>query len=204
MTATEQIYALIYELVPLTISLIGFIIGMVNILKKKAPYFFTLIIFAVGCFVIEQVSLAVNTVCEIYDTIWVGALGVFGCILFLLSANYGALDKVVDETGLTSGKKFLSLIAPTVLTVITVITFFIWKDRDMLSAVVLTLIMIPAIPAMTASHFSSRDCGVSGVTLITNLHFRIEILTIENRKSRRVPTTTDKRSKPSLQGIPMQ
>ena len=147
MTAAEQIYALIYELVPLTISLIGFIIGMVNILKKKAPYFFTLIIFAVGCFVIEQVSLAVNTVCEIYDTIWVGALGVFGCNLFLLSANYGALDKVIDETGLTSNKKFLSLIAPTVLTVITVITFFIWKDRDMLSAVVLTLIMIPAIPA---------------------------------------------------------
>lgn len=146
MTVTEQIYVLIYELVPLTLSLIGFIIGMVNILKKKAPYFFTLIIFAVGCFVIEQASLAVNTVCEIYDTIWIGVLGVFGCNLFLLSANYGALDKVVDETGLSGGKKLLSLIAPAALTIATVMIFLIWMDRDMLSAVVFTLILIPAIP----------------------------------------------------------
>ncbi len=146
MTATEQIYALIYELVPLTLSLVGFIIGMVNILKKKAPYFFTLIVFAVGCFVIEQVSLAVNTVCEVYDDVWVGSLGVLGCNLFLLSANYGALDKVVDETGLSGGKKLLSLIAPAALTIATVMIFLIWMDRDMLSAVVFTLILIPAIP----------------------------------------------------------
>ncbi len=146
MTTTEQIYALTYEIVPLSISLIGFIIGMVNILKKKAPFYFTLIVLAVGCFVLEQVSLAVNTVCEVYDDVWVGSLGVLGCNLFLLSANYGALDKVVDETGLSGGKKLLSLIAPAALTIATVIIFFIWKDRDMLSAVVFTLILVPAIP----------------------------------------------------------
>lgn len=147
MAATEQIYALIYELVPLTLSLIGFIIGMVNILKKKAPYFFTLIIFAVGCFVIEQVSLAVNTVCGIYDDVWVGALGVFGCNLFLLSANHGALDKVVAESGLPIGKRLLSLVVPAVLAASSAAIFFMWKDRNMMGAVVFTLILIPAIPA---------------------------------------------------------
>lgn len=168
MTATQQIYALIFELVPLAISLAGFIIGIVNILKKKAPYFFTLIIFAVGCFVIEQVSLAVNTVCGIYDDVWVGALGVFGCNLFLLSANYGALDKVVDETGLPVYKKLLSLVAPIILVASAISIFLIWKDSNMMCAVVFSLLLVPAIPA---SYYNSKhllikedDIGLLKVT----------------------------------------
>lgn len=147
MTVTEQIYALIYEIVPLGISLVGFMIGLVTILKKKAPYYFTLIIFAVGCFVIEQVSLTVNTVCGIYDDVWIGALGVFGCNLFLLSANYGALDKVVDESGLPFGKKMLSLVAPVILAASAISIFLIWKNRNMMCAVVFAFLLVPAIPA---------------------------------------------------------
>lgn len=147
MSSTDQIYALIYELIPLSISLIGFIICAAAVFKKKTQYFFTLIVFAVGCFVGEQVSLAVNTWCEVYDDVWVGSLGVFGTNLFLLSANYGALDKVVDETKLQTSKKLLSLIVPIILMISVVLIFLEWKNKDMLCAIVFALILIPAIPA---------------------------------------------------------
>lgn len=147
MTVAEQIYSFVFVPLVLSISLVGFIIGIVNVLKKKAPYFFTLIVFAVGCFVIEQLSLGVNTICGFYDDVWVGVFGVFGCNLFLLSANIGALDKVVDETGLPLGKRLLALTAPAFLTVSAILIFLIWKDNNMMCAVVFALLLLPAIPA---------------------------------------------------------
>ena len=146
MTNIEQIYAQIYKFIPLAISLVGFIAGMVNILKKRAPFFFTMIIFAVGCFTIEQVSLTVNTICGVYNDVWIGLLGVFGCNLFLLSANYETFDKIVDGSELTFLKKLLLFLIPVIIMIFVILIFFIWKDRNMLCAIVFAFIYIPAIP----------------------------------------------------------
>lgn len=139
--------ALVFGIISLFITMLGVVIGIVNIVKKKTMFFFTLIICAVACFAIEQLSMVVNLWCGILDDIWVGALGVFAGNFFLLSANYGEIDSVVSEHELPGHKRLAAFLAPVILVITIIAVFVSWKDYDLLSAVVLSILLVPAVPA---------------------------------------------------------
>lgn len=137
---------MIFVLISFVIAAFAFGLGAVKLFHKETPFYFKLIVFAVGCFALEQFSLLINAWCGIADDIWVGTFGVFGCNFFMFTANYSSLDKMVDHG---NGKKarIIALVAPVIVAAAAVGVFLMWKNVNMLNGAVYAFLLLPAIPA---------------------------------------------------------
>ena len=138
----------------LLIAVFAFGMGAGKLFKKGTPMYWQLYICAAGCFALRQLSETVNFLCGIQGNIGVGMLGIFGCNFFLLSANYGTLDKVVDD-GSTENKiaRRLALLAPAVLAVLVTLVFFAWRKKDIVCGALWLLVLLPVLPA---SYFNTK------------------------------------------------
>lgn len=104
----------VMTLLSFLLALIAFLYGAAALFRKKTPLYFQLIVCAAGCYALEELCSFVTDLCGGFEyPITVSVFGSFGCFFFLLSANYGQLDGVVDD-GAPENKKFrcLSLLAP--------------------------------------------------------------------------------------------
>ena len=138
---------LTFGLISFLIAVFAFGFGAAKLFKKKKPLYLQLLVCAAGCFAVQQLSYAVNIWCDVRAAVSIGMLGIFGCNFFLLSANFGTLDRIVDD-GKDSGKaRKLALAAPAVMAALTVAAFLAWKGRDGLGAVMWVVVLIPALPA---------------------------------------------------------
>ena len=138
---------IIFALASFLLAAFAFGFGAIKLFKKKKPLYLQILVCAAGCFAIQQLSYVVNIWCDVTAAVSIGMFGIFGCNFFLLSANFGTLDKIVDD-GKGSGKaRAISIIAPVVMAVLAVVAFLSWKDKDMFCAVMWTLMLIPALPA---------------------------------------------------------
>ncbi len=138
---------IIFGLISFLIAAFAFGFGAFKLFKKKNPLYLQILVCAAGCFAIQQLSYVVNIWCNVTETVSIGMSGIFGCNSFLLSANFGTLDKIVDD-GKGSGKaRSVSVIAPVIMAIIAVTAFLSWKDRDMFCAVMWIVMLIPALPA---------------------------------------------------------
>ena len=138
---------LIFSLVSFLIAAFAFGYGAYKLFKKKKPMYLQLLVCAAGCFAIQQLSYVVNIWCDVTEAVSIGMFGIFGCNFFLLSANFGTLDRIVDD-GKGSGKaRAISVIAPVIMAVLAVVAFLSWKDKDMFCAVMWLIMLIPALPA---------------------------------------------------------
>ena len=138
-----------------------------------------LLVCAAGCFMLEQQLLLINLWCNVHEAFSIGMLGILGCNSFLLSANYGTLDKIVDDN--KDQHRFIKLIsniAPVVMILLCIRVFFAWKDKDIICAVLWMLMLLPAIPAsylnlkhllLPADDFgflrATRNCNISALIL---------------------------------------
>ena len=138
---------IIFALISFLIAAFAFGFGAAKLFKKKKPLYLQLLVAAAGCFALQQLSCAVNLWCGVTATVSIGMLGIFGCNFFLLSANFGTLDKIVDESKGFDKVRAVSLIAPAVMATLAVLAFLSWKDRDMFCAVMWVVMLIPALPA---------------------------------------------------------
>ena len=138
---------IIFGLVSFLIAAFAFGYGAAKLFKKKKPMYLKLLVCAAGCFALQQLSYTVNLWCNVTAPVSIGMFGIFGCNFFLLSANFGTLDKIVDD-GRGSGKaRAISVIAPIVMAVLAVAAFLSWKDKDMFCAVMWLFMLIPSLPA---------------------------------------------------------
>lgn len=138
---------IIFALASFLLAAFAFGYGAAKLFKKKKPMYLQILVCAAGCFAIQQLSYVVNIWCDVTAAVSIGMFGIFGCNFFLLSANYGTLDKIVDD-GKGSGKaKVLAIIAPVIMAVLAVVAFLSWKDKDMFCAVMWLVMLIPALPA---------------------------------------------------------
>ena len=138
----------------LLIAVFAFGMGAAKLFKKGTPLYWQLYICAAGCFALRQLSETVNFLCGMQGNIGVGMLGIFGCNFFLLSANYGTLDKVVDDGGAENKPaRRLALIAPAVLVALIALVFFTWRKNDPLCGVLWLLVLLPTLPA---SYFNMK------------------------------------------------
>ena len=138
---------IIFALASFLIAAFAFGYGAAKLFKKKKPMYLQILVCAAGCFALQQLSYVVNIWCDVTAAVSIGMFGIFGCNFFLLSANFGTLDKIVDD-GKDSGKaRAISVIAPVIMAVLAVAAFLSWKDKDMFCAVMWLVMLLPALPA---------------------------------------------------------
>ena len=138
---------IIFSLTSFLIAAFAFGYGAAKLFKKKKPLYLQLLVSAAGCFAIEQLSYVVNIWCDVTAAVSIGMFGIFGCNFFLLSANYGTLDKIVDDGKGTSKARAISVIAPVIMAMLGIAAFLSWKSKDMFCAVMWLVMLIPALPA---------------------------------------------------------
>ena len=131
------------------ISAAAFVFGAVRLLSRRTLAYFHFLIWGVACFVLLALSACVNILCDAVFTqyIPIGAFGIIGVYTALLCANFGVLDKIVDERSSETGKaRHLAMIAP-IISAITVILLCIkyFSDGRYASAVLLILLSGPMI-----------------------------------------------------------
>ena len=139
---------IIYGVASFVIAAAAFWLGAVKLFGTRKPLYMKLLVCAAGCFMLEQQLLLINLWCGVKEMFSIGMLGILGCNFFLLSANYGTLDKVVDDGSKQNRPaKIAAVIAPVVVTIACVNVFLMWKGKDIICAVMWLLMLLPAIPA---------------------------------------------------------
>lgn len=138
---------MILDLISFLITSLSFGYGAFNLFRKKKPLYFQLLICAAGCFALEQLSSIVRHLCDISDPFSIGMLGIFGCNFFLLSANFGTLDKIVDDGTNSKKARILAFLAPILISVLTFRVFLIWDKANLIEALIWVFLLIPSLPA---------------------------------------------------------
>lgn len=170
---------LIYGAISFVVAAAAFWLGAIKLFGTKKPFYMKLLVCAAGCFMLEQQLLLINLWCGVKEMFSIGMLGILGCNYFLLSANYGTLDKVVDDGSKQNRTaKLLAVIASVVVAIACINVFIAWKDKDIICAVMWVLMLLPAIPAsyfnlkhilLPADGFgflrATRFCNISALVL---------------------------------------
>ena len=140
---------IICSLTAFAVAGFAFVFGAINLFSKKKPLYFQLLIYAVGCFALQLLSDCVLLWCgNALRAVSVGTLGILGCNFFLLSANYGQLDSIVDDGGKQNKPaKIAAIISPISLAVLGVLAFAIRSSMDTFGAIVWAVVLLPALPA---------------------------------------------------------
>ncbi|MDO5448468.1 MAG: hypothetical protein Q4F70_02545 [Clostridia bacterium] len=128
----------------------AFIYGATKLFRKGEPMYFQILICAVGCYALQEVSSVTTYLCGGFEEdVAISILGILGCVMFILAANRGTLDALVDEHG-ESGKRArrLAVIAPFLTFVGMLFVIFAWSGVTRPFVVVVVAIVIAAeIPA---------------------------------------------------------
>ncbi len=138
---------IIFGLISFVIAAFAFGFGIARLFKKKKPLYLQILVCAAGCFAIEQLSYVVNLWCGITAAVSIGMFGIFGCNFFLLSANFGTLDRIVDDGKGSQKARTMAFIAPVITALLAITASFSWKDKDMFCAIMWFIMLIPALPA---------------------------------------------------------
>ena len=80
-------------------ALIGFIYSLIKFFKPKKALYKKMVGCALGCLFIERLYEIVQYVIagDLPQLFQIGTFGNIGCYMFLFSANYGAIDSLIDD-----------------------------------------------------------------------------------------------------------
>lgn len=101
----------------------GFVYGLYKCLTVRKLLYFQMITAAVGCAAVTRLYNVVSLLCMgSYGTGFnVGLVGPVSCFSLLFCAEFGAIDRLVDETDRNNKKiKYIALIFPAVLAALSV------------------------------------------------------------------------------------
>lgn len=138
---------IIFSAISFALTLFGFLYGAFHLFREKKPLYFKLIVASAGCFAFEQLSLLVNYLTDGYYYITLGKLGIFGSLLFLLSAEYGSLDRLVDDGAGTKKYRTAALIAPALCIFALALIFYFAYPLGIVIASLTVFILLPSVPA---------------------------------------------------------
>ena len=133
---------------------VSFTYGAIRFFKKGKALYLQMIVGGLGCMMLGRafqfVTLLTNGVLP--NSFHIGMLGMVGGFLFFLSANYGQMDKLLDD-GSRENRKYclIGLIAPVVLIGVYSILFFIPGSTNMR-----TIYGIMSAIIMLASYFNLK------------------------------------------------
>lgn len=146
----------IIELIAFIVSAVSLIYGYLTLQKKKIPKYFQQYVCAVGCYMLEELWVIVNSllgVGALNGLVTVRLVGFFGCLCFMLSANSHGFNKITDE-GKNITVRLFALLAPAVL--IMIYAIYISAAKSTASSVTLITGFLALSPALFASYFSFK------------------------------------------------
>ena len=132
-------------------TLVGMIYGLITLQRKTTPLFARMICWAVVCTFFARFFLVVyHLIHRMYDfNINIGTLGILGGILFLLSANYGQIDRLVDDRKRKMWKtRLIAMLGPLVILGLFGYFFWLWYGLDLAGIVNMAIITIFILPAI--------------------------------------------------------
>ena len=137
----------IAELVPLCATLVSFIYGLRKFFKKGKPLFLQSLTMAMGCHALGSVyhlcqTIATEEVLEGFTPAYLGRIGFF---LFLITASYGQLDRIVDDRSrVLRPYRLIALIAP-LLAVLLYLPNALMEDLPLATKIAVLLVWLPAV-----------------------------------------------------------
>ena len=140
---------LIANIITCICALIGFIYGIIKFFKPKKAVYPQMITLAVGCMAFGRLYQVVRLLTggEILNSFQLGLFGIIGSLMFLFSANYGAIDSLADDGSKEFAKyRIISLAAPLVATVLYFIFIFV-ADTAKLTKIIYGIITVFVLQA---------------------------------------------------------
>lgn len=136
----------------------AFILGIIFFARKKSPLYFRLLFYSTACFLLEEVYNFTDYICtgEWIDSFSFAAFGAGAGYAFMLSANYGLFDSIVDDgsKGCKRARK-LAFLAPLVLITVFVV-FGIKYFRITGKVLYVILLLLSKLPAFFASYYHMK------------------------------------------------
>lgn len=136
----------IAEIVPLAATLFSFIYGLNKFFKKGKPLFLQSITMAMGCHALGSIyhlcqTVTTDTVIEGFTPAYLGRIGFF---LFLITASYGQMDRIVDD-GSKKIRPFriVAMIAP-ICALLLYLPNGLMEDLPLATKIAVLLVWIPA------------------------------------------------------------
>lgn len=106
---------LIANIIVCICAFIGFIYGMIKFFKPRKAVYAQMIALAVGCVAFGRLYQVVRLLTggDMTSGFQLGVFGVIGSLLFLFSANFGAMDSLADDKSRSLIKyRLISFVAP--------------------------------------------------------------------------------------------
>ena len=133
---------------------VSFTYGAIRFFKKGKALYLQMIVGGLGCMMLGRafqfITLLTNGILP--NSFHIGMLGMVGGFLFFLSANYGQMDKLLDDGSRENRKyRLIGLIAPVVLIGVYSILFFVPASTNMR-----TIYGIMSAIIMLASYFNLK------------------------------------------------
>ena len=138
------------ELVPLTATMFSFIYGLNHFFRKGRPLFLQSLTMAMGCYALGSVyhlcqTLTTETVLEGFTPAYLGRIGFF---LFLITASYGQMDRIIDDgSRKIKPYRYIALIAP-LLAILLYIPNAIIIELPIQTKIAVLLVWLPAVVAV--------------------------------------------------------
>ena len=147
-------------------AFIGFIYGIVKFFKPRKAVYAQMITLAVGCVAFGRLYQVVRLLTggDMFNGFQLGVFGVIGSLLFLFSANFGAMDSLADDRSREFIKyRLISLAAPVAALVLYII--FVWftdlpRSVKIASALVTVFVMQASYFHLKHLIFPDVDLGI--------------------------------------------
>lgn len=99
-------------------ALIGFIYSLIKFFKPKKALYKKMVACALGCLFIERLYEIVQYVIvgDLPQLFEIGTFGNIGCYMFLFSANYGAIDSLIDDKSKALKKYRIAALSAPIIT----------------------------------------------------------------------------------------
>ena len=160
----------IAELVPLSAALFSFIYGLNKFFKKGKPLFLQSITMAMGCHALGSIyhlcqTLTTETVLEGFTPAYLGRIGFF---LFLITASYGQMDRIVDDgSAKIRPTRYIALAAPVAAALLFVPNALI-DDLPLETKVSTLLVWLPGVVSVyyNLKHAIIPDCDFGFIKAI--------------------------------------
>lgn len=152
----------IAELVPLFAALGSFIYGLNKFFKKGKPLFLQSITMAMGCHALGSIyhlcqTLTTEEVLEGFTPAYLGRIGFF---LFLITASYGQMDRIIDDgSKKIKPSRYIALIAP-VCAILLYLPNGTMEDLPIETKIAVLLVWLPALVSVyyNLKHAIIPDC----------------------------------------------
>jgi hypothetical protein len=137
------------SLIPLFAPLFSFIYGLGHFFKRGKPLFLQTITMAMGSYVLGSVyhlcqALTNETPTDGFTPAYLGRIGFY---LFILTASYGHLDRIIDDGSSPMKKsRYISLVAPIFVSLLFVPNYI--ADVSLQTKISYALVWIPAVFAV--------------------------------------------------------